>query len=355
MKRVVLFSWIALCLCGLGSILAAEKDNPEVSVGVSLTASDKQSSGKEHLDFHHATRQLPDVESSDTSSPSLSSGWNEPLFRRPWNDDSSISYRNDEYQNYQGPSDPSDPSENWQENEISSANQDVNVNSIEQLNWRDSQLARLHGLGPAEIAALSSWQNRLKMHSLPKRITDRLSKEQVKSSSRSLPWISTDSALFPQVLNAEIQAEHNNLASKDLPETRQTNQTQDDEDILPLWPKRSSNANKIEKENNKVRNRDSNRKEKSESSGGNKGGGKGKGANRKQQPIKQEPSHRHISEEAVGIDVSGTDGDHENSKSSSGSSGKAADVSRLNRNLATQFLLRSPRENRQYDVPIIGE
>lgn len=355
MKRVVLFSWVVLCLCGLGSILAAEKDKPEVIVGVSLTASNKPP-GKEHLDFHHTARQHPDVESSDAASPSLSSGWNEPLFRRPWNEDSSISSRNDEYQNYQGPSDPSDSSEYWQENNaISSANQDVDVHSIEQLNWRDSQLARLHGLGPAEIAALSSWQNRLRMNSLPKRITERLSKEQVKSTSRSLPWISTDSALFPQVLTTEIQADHNNLASKDLTdETRQTNQTQDDEDILPMWPKRSSNANKIDKENsNKVRN-SSNRKEKSESSGGNKGG-KGKGTNRKQQQIKQETSRRHISEEAVGIDISGTDGAHENSKSSSGSSGQAADVSRLNRNLATQFLLRSPRENRQYDVPIIGE
>ena len=30
-------------------------------------------------------------------------------------------------------------------------------------------------------------------------------------------------------------------------------------------------------------------------------------------------------------------------------------ISRMNHNLAAQFLLRSPRENRPYDVPVIGK
>ena len=375
MKRVVVFSWIALLfLCGLASILAAEKErNSEVSVGVGSSPA-----GKEQLDFHNTRtiRQLPAVDSSASSS--FSSGWIEPLFRRTaWNEESSpLSYRDNELKNDDGLSDSS--SEYWQENEdVPSANQAADVTNIDQLNWRDSQLARLHGLGPAEIAALSSWQNRLRLHSLPKRITERVppnqdqeqEQEKIKSSSspRNFPWISTDATLLPRVLTPQ----HRLGGNDDKLETglsdaeRQTNLTRDntinEQDVLQLWPKRSSNPNKIDKENNSKTRNASSRKEKSEQNNGatigsgNKGGGKGKGSNRKQQQVKQESSHRHISEENVGIGADGVHEQQQHSKSSQGSSNQAADVSRLNRNLATQFLLRSPRENRQYDVPIIGE
>ena len=144
---------------------------------------------------------------------------------------------------------------------------------------------------------------------------------------------------------------------------QQTNQTQDENLLLlPLWPKRSaSEMKKSDRENNRNRNA-ANRKEKTESSNGNGGmvsskGNKAKGSRKQQQQQQhsQESSHRPFSGAAATSGIDGVATQHEHNGRSSGGSSATPDVNRMNRNLATQFLLRSPRENRQYDVPIIGK
>ncbi|XP_057374217.1 uncharacterized protein LOC130695107 [Daphnia carinata] len=248
---------------------------------------------------------------------------------------------------------------------------------VQQLNWHEAQLARLHGLGPAEIAALSSWQHKLRLHSLPNRLTATtgwhyqppsfLPKNMQplyggpKSSLHSQQVLtSVDDA---DAVLANTPANSHPFAHQFVHQANQSKaEASENLLLLPLWPKRSSSdAKKSDRESNKNRNA-ANRKEKMEAGIGNVAPASGKGSKTKgsrkqqqqqqqQQQHVQESPHRPMSGGAVG----GAGGaiQHEHSVRPSAASSSTPDVNRMNRNLATQFLLRSPRENRQYDVPII--
>ena len=249
----------------------------------------------------------------------------------------------------------------------------------QQLNWHEAQLARLHGLGPAEIAALSTWQHKLRLHPLPNRLATATWHHQSPSSfsSERRPL---SAAHGPSVVGKSTASRNSNSSSQqvltpfDNVDNRPTgptykleraainnNQTTRPEDsdnllLLPLWPKRSAlgDANKkSDRENNNQRNRNNaaNRKEKTESP--TKGGGKGSKGSRKQQQQQQQEQQQHGRGSSATPD--GVVQLHEHNGLRPGGSSPTSDVNRMNRNLATQFLLRSPRENRQYDVPIIGK
>ena len=203
---------------------------------------------------------------------------------------------------------------------------------MQQLNWHEAQLARLHGLGPAEIAALSTWQHKLRLHPLP----NRLATWHHQSPSFSRPLYGATKASSQQVLTP-----FDHVDTKGARPNATLTRDDDASDnllLMPLWPKRSPDNKKSDRDNNRNRNA-ANRKDKSDAKGG-----KGAKASRKQQQQQQQEAQQH------------RDGvvQHEHGGRQGGSS-PTSDVNRINRNLATQFLLRSPRENRQYDVPIIGE
>ena len=199
----------------------------------------------------------------------------------------------------------------FDEEEAAASSNDVrNHNNIEpgQLNVHEAQLARLHGLGPAEIAALYNWQQRMRIPPI--------------FASRNPP-VATKRKSDPALNNPA------NLA----------NDTQ-----TPTWPKRSAlvEMKKPEKEAGKSRGQGYSRKAEQSGKAGKQGG---KSARRQQ----SQESVPHFDGPATnkGKDASPYE-QHANRA-------PPPDVSRINRNLATQFLLRSPRENRQYDVPIIGK
>ena len=300
------------------------------------------------------------------------------------------------------PSSSSSSTSFWRDNELTSVDDsgiDDRDANAQQLNWHEAQLARLHGLGPAEIAALSTWQHRLKINPLPNRVAAWHHQPPPFSQPRNLllplygkPTVAIqhrqqqvvsgfDSADINTYKLEDSHQNHNNIyfhpsAHKSNNQTRTYIQEPSDNLLLlPLWPKRSADTKKSEREN-KNRNA-AGRKEKTEpttASSNQQGSTNPKNTksknSRKQQQQQQHQQHQHQAKETshrptpgVGSDSTVPSGSaikegvvqHQHGRSFPGSSSSSPDVSRMNRNLATQFLLRSPRENRQYDVPIIGK
>jgi len=195
---------------------------------------------------------------------------------------------------------------------------DDGVSVEERLNWREAQLAHLHGLGPAEISALSTWQHRLQPghHQHPTQ-SKRLAAATHGDHHPGLHHAATS--------DGHVKGDVNQLNSSQSRE----NETRRDANLLPLWPKRSAAINsKVSGVGGARGDRNRSRKEDAAK--------KGKVSSRKKQ--QQEEGRRGRGRDANGAHQSTSVPDN---------------VSRMNRNLATQFLLRSPRENRQYDVPII--
>ena len=210
--------------------------------------------------------------------------------------------------------------------------------SVDRLNWREAQLARLHGLGPAEIEALSSWQHRFKVHPLAKRLNQGKSLGgQSKTSQAYRPWMQLEpshSIIVNDVVN------RSNAVSADSP---------------PLWSKRSFNNNnsngKANKEGKAIKDKANNRN----AANGNDPAAKGKGKSSRKQQQQQQAAAAAAAAAAVSSLDQQTSGGKDRPTLSQLPPVAVDGVSRMNRNLAAQFLLRSPRENRQYDVPIIGE
>jgi len=247
-------------------------------------------------------------------------------------------------------------SSKWGNDELDASN--TETDDVERLNWRESQLARLHGLGPAEIAALSSWQQqRLNYEPFPKRLT--------KPKEFSLVSSRTHKRLVASPLH-QWTPKSSTASNKAAISNNQTTFQGDEEANSLLWMatnKRNFKADNAKDSPIKNTRTGSNRKEngKNESSGNAKTS-KGKGSRKQQQQKQQDNplSRRPGQDGSGGTRTSSSDGGNgpygrTASLGGSASPGVADNVSRMNRNLATQFLLRSPRENRQYDVPIIGK
>jgi len=195
---------------------------------------------------------------------------------------------------------------------------DNGVSVEERLNWREAQLAHLHGLGPAEISALSTWQQRLQPGRQQRPIQSKRLVTPAGPGHHPGPHHTAPS-------DSHIKGNVNQLNSNQSRE----NETRRDANLLPLWPKRSAAMNNMVSGVGGTRG-DRNR--------GRKEDKKGKVSSRKKQ--QQEEARRGRGRDANDAHQSTSVPDN---------------VGRMNRNLATQFLLRSPRENRQYDVPIIGK
>lgn len=187
------------------------------------------------------------------------------------------------------------------------------------LNWREAQLARLHGLGPSEIAALSTWQQRLK--SPPKRLppppvnngqSDVSDADQSLALDRTLLWLPAQTVNDSAVPMSAVSLKRSSAASS----TR-------------------SNGG-------------GGKPDKSNKSGKSKSAGRAK--EHRLQSAKAPMAATAASSSAAAAAAAS------NAEAVSGVKGIVDDnVSRMNRNLASQFLLRSPRVNQPYDVPIIGQ
>lgn len=238
-------------------------------------------------------------------------------------------------------------SRNSEENELAAR---LAAADDEQLNWRDSQLARLHGLGPAEIAALSSWQEQQRrsrlLHSQPKRL---------------VPAPAVESAL-PRAASSSsnrFQASPSSTTTNSVDATTNKSRVDEEANALPWSPpatsKRNGKSEPTRESSNKINSRNGvNRKEKAENSSSPGKSGKSKGS-RKQQQQPQEPAAMPQHPGRITDTGSGSLDGTAYGRASGVAMPVGDNVSRINRNLAAQFLLRSPRENRQYDVPIIGK
>lgn len=300
MKLVLL---IVLCLCGM--IIAVLQEND---------ASKIRQKGLQFQPHQRSNRQ------SGFLNPFLPNGWQ-------WGSDQEKSLPLESYVDLEEVYLPIDEDEDADPLLVSPSlvhnNQlgDDGLSVEERLNWREAQLAHLHGLGPAEISALSTWQHRLQ----PGR------QQHPTQSKRLMPPAAAGSGNHHQGLHhattsdGHVKGDANQFNSSQSRE----NETRRDANLLPLWPKRSAATNnKVNGVSGTRGDRNRSRKEDAAK--------KGKVSSRKKQ--QQEESRR-----ARGRDANGA---HQ-------STSVPDNVSRMNRNLATQFLLRSPRENRQYDVPII--
>jgi hypothetical protein len=383
---------IFLCLCEVGSVLVAKESAAVQGALKPLSANVQHQTWQPNQDkdrshmirrsqsgwIHSEESDLPyaytESGSSLPSTSSSSATWIEPLFRQQWDPMSSSANHETKSSNDVTADAVVSNSGYWRDNELVPVSDQVeSKNGVQQLNWHEAQLARLHGLGPAEIAALSTWQHKLRLHPLPNRLmaTTGWNHQPPSFLPRNLLPLSggpKSSIHSQQVLTPfdDADAPANKLSNNPMNRhqyVQQTNQTQDENLLLlPLWPKRSaSEMKKSDRENNRNRNA-ANRKEKTESSNGNGGmvsskGNKAKGSRKQQQQQQhsQESSHRPFSGAAATSGIDGVATQHEHNGRSSAGSSATPDVNRMNRNLATQFLLRSPRENRQYDVPIIGK
>lgn len=438
-SSAALVALLALCLCEVGSVLVAKESaavqqpgagvksmlspanvqphqtwqqHPEKERSAPRSVRRSQSAGwiqsEENDDHPYVPHSKASSSQPSSSSSSSSATWIEPLLRQQWEPMSSSD--EPEEMTAAGLNDVMTSEAvavakpvSWRDNELvapSSVDQvDGSKSGVQQLNWHEAQLARLHGLGPAEIAALSTWQHKLRLHPLPNRLIattgwQHQHHQPPSFSPRNLlplnggshgpkSSLHSQQVLTPFDDDADVPpgklggnggnggnggGGHHPLNR--LQYVQQSNQTQPDESqdnllLLPLWPKRStSDMKKSDRENNRNRNGANNRKEKSEAANaGQVPGGKGnkaKGSRKQQQQQHSQDSsssHRPFSGAAAGASV--LDGaalqQHEHNGRPSGGSSPTPDVNRMNRNLATQFLLRSPRENRQYDVPIIGK
>lgn len=385
-SSAALMALLVLCLCEVGSVLVAEESAAVQGAVKPQSANAQHQTWQQHQEKERprtVRRSQPgwiQPEESDDQSyagkgsssplPSSSAAWIEPLVRQQWEPmvaEQESAGSNDARSEAKGGS--------WRDNELAPAGDQVDGRSdVQQLNWHEAQLARLHGLGPAEIAALSTWQHKLRLHPLPNRLiaTTGWHHHQPPSfSPRNLLPLNggspKSSLRSQQVLtpfdDANVPAGKLGGSHPRLQYVQQSNQTQDEGNenllLLPLWPKRSD-MKKSDRENNRNRNA-ANRKEKAEA--GNAGpaaskGNKAKGSRKQQQHSQESSQHRPFSG-ATSAATSAMDAaamqQHEHNGRPSGGSSPTPDVNRMNRNLATQFLLRSPRENRQYDVPIIGK
>lgn len=220
---------------------------------------------------------------------------------------------------------------------------DVDDPELGQLNLHEAQLARLHGLGPAEIEALYNWQQRMRIPPIFNRNPHHSDSNVAMKRSRAAAGAQDLAGIKRAPLNSADTPTLNdpaNLKEEAEPLLNYTSETP------ATWPKRSASEMKKPEKDGKARNGGYGRKEKTD--GANNKAAKGGKNPRRQQSQESVP---HLDNPAnKGKDGAG--GAHERVR---GQGAAAPDVSRINRNLATQFLLRSPRENRQYDVPIIGK
>lgn len=365
---------LVLCLCEVEAILIAKDSTTNQAAAAiaikPLSANIQRQQWQLHqeTDRFRAVRrsQASWVHSQETeggaSSPSFAN-WVEPLSSHPLEQTgTNVNQKATEDET----STSSQPGY-WRNNELTPAVDQVEEkDGAQQLNWHEAQLARLHGLGPAEIAALSTWQHRLRLHPLPNRLAGVAASWHHQPPSfpprSTIPLYGKPTTHSQQVLTPfqTIDQQEWNAANRHQL-VHQVNNTDGDEInenilLLPLWPKRSNEMKKSEKENSRNRSA-ANRKDKIEPSVTSTGSigskPKAKGPRKQQQ---SETPHRPMSTGGAGVTTSATDGmvQHEHN-ARPGSSSSTSDVNRMNRNLATQFLLRSPRENRQYDVPIIGK
>ncbi|KAI9557104.1 hypothetical protein GHT06_016901 [Daphnia sinensis] len=387
-SSAALIGLLVLGLCEVGTVLVAKESAAAVPYnGRSRQLSDK---AQQQGTWHHqekdrlrpvrrnnqagwiqaAEAERPTTLQDSSSLPSSSATWIEPFLRHQR--DPVMSNRADDATSPDAAMDAVPPPAYWRELDSDEAD---GRSGVQQLNWHEAQLARLHGLGPAEIAALSSWQHKLRLHSLPNRLAAGWHYQPPSFLPKNvLPLYGGPKSTLhsQQVLTTLDDADAvNSLADKAAnshPFAHQfvhlANQSKADASenllLLPLWPKRSSpDAKKSDREGTKNRSA-ANRKEKMEAGMGNVApasgkGGKTKGSRKQQQQQQQhfqESPHRPVSGVGAVVGAAGSI-QHEHNVRPSAASSSTPDVNRMNRNLATQFLLRSPRENRQYDVPII--
>lgn len=387
-SSAALIGLLILGLCEVGTVLVAKESAAVHSGRRPLSDKAQQQTWHQHQEKdglrtirrsqsgwdQPAELERPSIFQDSSSLPS-SAPWIDPFLRHQRNP--VIPNRGKETAPPDG-ADAGVPPGYWRDDELDAAGDQAESRSnLQQLNYHEAQLARLHGLGPAEISALSSWQHKLRLHALPNRLPATTGWHYQPPSflpKNSLPlYGSSKSSLHSQqvltpfddadIANSQGNERNSHPLTQQL--VHQFNQSKLDASdnllLLPLWPKRSaSEMKKSDRENNKNRNA-ANRKEKMEAGSGNMAQASSKGkakSSRKQQQQQQhfqESSHRQLS--GVGAAVPGAAGaiQHEHNGRPSAGSSSTPDVNRMNRNLATQFLLRSPRENRQYDVPIIGK
>lgn len=394
MKSPVLMALLVVCLCEVGAALVTK----ESSVPFQATAGIKGLSGKvqqrqqsqQQQEIDHSrligrsqpkrpqgSLPLPSSSSTTSSSsiplstliPSTRLG---PFFRRQ------SEPLNAEAEKVSTTSDDATAAQSgfWLDNELTlSDDLTDDTSNGRPFNWQGAQLDRSQESEQPEIAALSTWQHRLRLHPEPSRV-GAWHQQPPSLPTPDLQQLSGKSLFHGQQVLTPSNNPHPTYKEEgdasnpqNQPSARRTNQTgyEDTNDnllLIPLWPKRSIDVKKSDRENRSK----NNHKEKSETANagmvaptptkGNKGKNSRKQQHQQQkQHQQQDSSHRQSLGGAAGVATSGTRKalPHEHSRVAAERVSSTPDVSRMNRNLASQFLLRSPRENRQYDVPIIGE
>ena len=274
-SSAALIGLLILCLCEVGSVVVAKESAAVQGVLKPLSENVQHQTWQQHQEkdrlrtirrsesgwIHSEESDRPyaykESGSSLPSSSSSSATWIEPLLRQQWDPMSSSAEQETTSNDVTADAVIGKPGY-WRDNELAPAGDQVEgKNGVQQLNWHEAQLARLHGLGPAEIAALSTWQHKLRLHPLPNRLmaTTGWHHQSPSFLSRNLLPLN-GSPKFPfhsqQVLTPFDDVPGNKLGNNNPinrhQHVQQTNQTQDEINenllLLPLWPKRSASEMK---------------------------------------------------------------------------------------------------------------